>query len=195
MQYFIVGLGNPGEEYRDTRHNTGRLFLEYLRKKNGFADWESDKRKALVSEGKIGKKKAILIEPETFMNNSGKAVALFVKNKKDASRTIVAYDDLDLPIGTMKISFNRGSGGHNGLESVIKALKTREFVRFRVGISPATPSGKIRKPSGDKDVEKHILGNFKEKETEALKKVFKKAAEALSTLVDEGTETAMSRFN
>lgn len=213
MNYVIVGLGNPGEEYAHTRHNTGRMVLEQVRKKYDCSGWEADRKlKALVAEGlirsesvrptsgkagRLGKieKKVILVLPETFMNNSGKSVVLFVKSKKDAARLIVIYDDLDLPLGAMKISWNRGSGGHNGLESVIKALKTREFLRLRIGISPGTPSGKIKKPIGDKAVEAHILGKFREKEIDILKKVSKRAADAIAMLVADGREKAMSEFN
>src|SRR5258708_38268401 len=99
MQYVIVGLGNPGPEYKGTRHNTGRMILEGFRKKIGAPDFESDKKlKALVAEGKAGKHTATLLEPETFMNNSGTAVPPLVKNKKQAERLIVIYDDLELPL-------------------------------------------------------------------------------------------------
>ena len=90
------------------------------------------------------KETLLLVEPDNFMNNSGKSIVSFVKNKKQAAQTVVIYDDLDLPVGTFKISFNRGSGGHRGLDLSF-ALKTREFVRIRVGISPTTPSGKLKK--------------------------------------------------
>ena len=196
MSLIIVGLGNPGEEYLNTRHNTGRIILENFKKKNGFSDWEINKKlRALVSEGKVGKQKVLLLEPETFMNNSGKAVAPLVKSKKAAREVVVIYDDLDLPIGKFKISFNRGSGGHNGIESIIKSLKTREFVRVRVGISPETPSGKLKKPSGEKAVHDFIIGNFKDKEMEIVKKVSKKVNEALEIIVSDGHEKAMGEFN
>jgi len=194
--HVIVGLGNPGEEYVDSRHNTGRIVLEAFRKGNDCSDWESDKKKkVLVSGGKVGKEKVTLIEPDNFMNNSGKSVAPFVKSKKQATQTIVIYDDLDLPIGTFKISFNRGSGGHRGADSIIRALKTREFVRIRVGISPATPSGKIKKPSGEKDVIRFIMGEFSPKERESLKKVSKKISEAITAVITDGREKAMSVWN
>lgn len=196
MQHVIVGLGNPGGEYQYTRHNTGRLVLEIFRKKIEAPEWESDKKlRALVSEGRLKKHKLTLLEPETFMNNSGKAVAPLVKSKKAAENLIIIYDDLDLPLGSMKISFNRGDGGHNGLKSVIRAVKTPAFVRLRVGICPVTPSGKPKKPHGEKEVEAHILGTFKEKEFDALKKIGKKAAEALERIVLEGREKAMGEFN
>lgn len=194
--HIIVGLGNPGEEYRESRHNTGRMMLETFRKGNDCSEWEEDKKKkALVSDGKIKKEEILLIEPNNFMNNSGKSVAGFVKSKKQATQTIVVYDDLDLPVGTFKISFNRGSGGHKGLESIIRTLKTREFVRIRVGVSPATPSGKIKKPSGEKEVIRFIMGSFSPKERETLKGVSKKVAEAITLIVLDGREKAMGECN
>ena len=105
------------------------------------------------------------------------------------------YDDLDLPLGTMKISYDRGSGGHRGLESIIRALKTKEFIRIRIGTSPSTPSGKLKKPLGEKNVEKHILSEFKKPEMEILKKVFKKVAAAVETIAASGLQSAMTEFN
>jgi peptidyl-tRNA hydrolase, PTH1 family len=193
---YIVGLGNPGEEYKKTRHNTGRIILDIIRKKIDAYDFEFNKKiNALVSEGKIGKEKVMLIEPETFMNKSGLSLKSLIASKKKAGDLVVIYDDLDLPIGKMKISFNRGTGGHRGLESVAKQIKTLEFVRFRVGISPKTPSGKTKKPSGEQAVEKHILGAFKDPEMLELKKIGKHATEALEVFVEEGVEMAMTRFN
>jgi PTH1 family peptidyl-tRNA hydrolase len=193
---YIVGLGNPGEEYKKTRHNTGRIILDIIRKKIDADDFEFNKKiNALVSEGKIGKEKVMLIEPETFMNKSGLSLKSLIASKKKAGDLVVIYDDLDLPIGKMKISFNRGTGGHKGLESVAKQIKTLEFVRFRVGISPKTLSGKTKKPSGEQAVEKHILGAFKDPEMLELKKIGKHATEALEVFVEEGREIAMTRFN
>ncbi len=201
MSYIIAGLGNPGEEYLNTRHSAGRMFAEYLRKKENFSDWREDKKtKSLFAEGKIRKEKVQLVQPDNFMNNSGKSLAPLVKNKKVAERLIVAYDDLDLPLGVIKISFNRGSGGHRGLDSVIKSVKTREFTRIRIGVSPATPSGKVKKPAGEKAVIDFILGKFKPKELEALKKSFKKAHEAVGVMTSEkspklGRDRAMGEIN
>ena len=194
--FTIVGLGNPGEEYKNTRHNTGRLILEWLAKSLDFSPWEANKNaKAFVAAGKIGKTKTQFIMPDNFMNNSGKSVPYFVKSKKDRSHMVVIYDDLDLPIGKIKISYNKSSGGHRGLESIIKAFKSEEFIRVRVGISPSTPSGKTKKPAGEKAVEKQILGKFKDAELATLKKLSKKIAEALEMIAAEGREKAMSIFN
>jgi len=129
------------------------------------------------------------------MNLSGKFVGKHVKSKKAAQKLIVLYDDLDLPLGTMKISYDRGSGGHRGLESIIRALKTKEFIRIRIGTSPSTPSGKLKKPLGEKNVEKHILSEFKKPEMEILKKVFKKVAAAVETIAASGLQSAMTEFN
>ena len=171
----VVGLGNPGVEYENTRHNTGRILVGMI-------------------EDKINSK-VKFITPDNFMNNSGKAVAPFIKSKKDLKDLVVVYDDIDLPLGKMKISFNRSSGGHNGLGSIIKALKSEEFLRIRIGIVPATPSGKLKKPKGEKAVINFILGEFKKPELEILKKLSKKVAEAVETIFSEGKDKAMSLYN
>ena len=196
MQYLIVGLGNPGEEYVNTRHNAGRMVVEAFRKKNDFPEWTADKTlKARVSKGVWGKDKVVLVQPDNFMNVSGKSVAPLVKNAKDAERTIVVYDDLDLPLGGMKISFNRSSGGHRGVESIIKALKTRAFARLRIGICPTTPSGKLRKPKVEKELLDFIVGPFKKAELEEMKEVTKKGREALALILEEGREIATGKAN
>jgi PTH1 family peptidyl-tRNA hydrolase len=195
MTLTIAGLGNPGEEYENTRHNSGRIILDRIRKEFG-GEFEFDKKlNALVCEAKIGKEKVILVAPETFMNNSGKAVGQLVKNKKAAEKLVVIYDDFQLPIGRMKISFNKSSGGHRGLDSVIKAVKTEAFPRIRIGTAPANSKGNARVPHGDDKIEKFILGKFKPDELKTIKKVAKKAAEAVEMIVKEGREKAMSVFN
>ena len=129
------------------------------------------------------------------MNNSGSSVIYFVKSIKAAEKLIVIYDDLDLPFGSIKVSYNKSSGGHRGVESIIKALKTEAFIRIRVGISPATAGGKLKKPKGEEAVEKAILGAFKKAELDTLKKVSKKVVEALETILKDGREIAMMEFN
>lgn len=196
MAYILVGLGNPGEEYETTRHNTGRIILEAFYKECNGTEWKKDaKLNALVSKGKCGSTPVSFVFPETFMNNSGKSVAPLVTSAKKAEQLVVVHDDLDLPMGTIKISFNRGPGGHNGVFAIQKSLKTEAFVRLRVGISPTTPGGKLRKPKGAEAVEKFILGNFSEKELAELKKVSKITSKALAVLISEGREKAMGEFN
>jgi len=192
----IVGLGNPGEEYKQTRHNTGRMILENIAKSNDFGEWKDNmKLKSLCSKGEIGKEKFDFMLPETFMNNSGNAVCQIIDDKKKLKNLVVVYDDIDLPLGSLKISFNRSSGGHNGLESVIKKVKSREFTRIRIGVSPATPSGKLRKPKGEEAVLKFLLGKYKEDELKEIKKISKKVGEIIEMVASEGKDKAMSLYN
>lgn len=203
--YVIVGLGNPGAEYDNTRHNIGRMFVtdffaEQAKDGADLSEFSFDKKSnAIVSEGKIGAgkkaQKVAAVLPETFMNKSGSAVAKFVKSKKAAEMLVVVHDELDLPLGRAKISFNKSSGGHNGVESVKKAVGTEAFVRIRIGISPATPSGKLKKPTGEKVVNDFILGKLSKRDEEALKKVFKSLNEALELLITEGRDRAMNEWN
>ena len=191
MSYIIVGLGNPGEEYVKTRHNTGRIMLEALAKKINADDFvEKSGIKALVSKGEVAGKTVTLVEPNNFMNRSGASLTTLVKKPE---QVIVIYDDLDLGLGSVKISFNKSSGGHNGLDSVIKAIKSEAFPRIRIGISPMTPSGKVKRPLADKR-DGHILGEFKKTEMEVLKKVSKKVIEAVELIVSGQLARAMSEI-
>lgn len=209
--FYIVGLGNPGTEYENTRHNTGRMVISKLHKDLGLDEFEFNKKtNALVSKGKLKKEQMTLILPETFMNKSGQAISYFVKplpkskaasakatagRRKGLENLIVIHDDIDLPLGTIKISYNKGTGGHRGLDSVAKAVKTLEFVRVRIGISPATAKGRSKKPEGEQKVLDFILGKFKPSEVDILKKTLKRASEAVQTLIIDGRERAMNMFN
>lgn len=209
--YIIVGLGNPGEEYKDTRHNVGRMIVESFAKnaekiaekrdtkkaakQTGFEDFSFNKKyNAQVSVGEINGEKTMLILPETFMNKSGKALETLITSVKKAEKLVVVHDDLDLTIGRMKILFNRGSGGHKGLESIVRTIKTEAFTRLKVGICPTTPTGKPKKPTGDKLLD-FIVGPFKPAEMDEIKKMVKQASESLYVLVNDGREKAMSEFN
>lgn len=196
MPYIIAGLGNPGEEYENTRHNAGRIILDAIRKEFSKDEFEFDKKlNALVAEAKIGKEKVMLVAPETFMNKSGKALAPLVKSVKAAEKLLVIYDDFQLPIERMKISFNKSSGGHNGLESIIKSLKTEAFPRLRVGTASANAKGQAKIPHGDEKIEKFILGKFKDEELKLLKKISKKAIEGVELWVKEGRDRATNVVN
>lgn len=196
---FIVGLGNPEEKYDGTRHNVGRDMVVAFAKKNKFAPFEYDKKiNAQISVGKIGKSKkdnVTLILPDTYMNKSGAALKKLINSTKKAEKMIVIQDDLDMGLGTAKIVFNRGSAGHRGIDSVVRAVKTKKFPRMKIGISPMTPGGKIKKPSGEERVVKHVLGKFTPKEELILRKVTKRAAESLSEVVEVGYLQAMNNFN
>lgn len=196
MSWVVVGLGNPGDEYEMTRHNTGRMAIEYFADEKKFSPWKTDaKMKATVSRGLLHRSVAALVLPDTFMNRSGAAVSKFVKSVKVAQRLVVVYDDLDLPLGAMKISYDRGSGGHKGIDSIARALKTRMFTRIRIGISPSNSAGAVRKPSGEDDVERYILGVWRPHELGELKRVFKRVSDALEVIIRDGAERAMNQFN
>ncbi|MFA6553928.1 MAG: aminoacyl-tRNA hydrolase [Candidatus Paceibacterota bacterium] len=195
MPYIIAGLGNPGEEYENTRHNTGRMILDFVVKEYGDEFEFNKKLNSKVCQAKIGKEKATLIAPETFMNLSGKAIAPLVKSVKAAEKLIVIYDDFSLPLGRMRISYNRSSGGHNGLESIIKAVKTEAFLRIRIGTAPENAKGNAKLINGEDKIEKFILGKFKDDELKELKAVGKRVTEAVLTIIKEGREKAMSVYN
>ncbi|HJN62755.1 MAG TPA: aminoacyl-tRNA hydrolase [Candidatus Paceibacterota bacterium] len=196
MNFVITGLGNPGEEYQNTRHNVGWTVLDKIWKDFGFKDWyDSAKGRGELSEGEIGKEKVLLLKPHTMMNNSGKAVASIVRNKKSAKNLIVLHDDLDLPIGSFKIIYNHGPGGHRGVKSVQRALGTNEFVRIKIGISPTATSGKVRKPKGDQKVLDFIIGDFRKSELEKIKKVSKDISGAIESIILDGCQLAMTDWN
>lgn len=196
MTWVIIGLGNPDEEYARTRHNTGRMAVQKFAEKKGLSAWkEEPKAKSFIARGLVGKAITVAVLPNTYMNKTGSAAMHYIKSVKAAEKLVAVYDDLDLPLGTIKISFDRGSGGHKGIESIASALKTKRFVRIRIGISREGKDGVAKKPQGDADVEKYILGEFKADEMEQLKRIFKRVSEALETIVTEGREIAMNRFN
>jgi len=195
MAYIIVGLGNPGEEYKNTRHNTGRIVLEYIGKKNDIEKWKNDKiLHSSIAKGKIVEDSVTLIAPETFMNKSGSALKSLITSEKKAEKLIVIHDDLDLALGRIKIVLNRGAGGHRGVESIIRNIKTEKFIRIRVGISPTTPSGKLKKPAGDK-IDTFIVGEFKKSELDEILRVAKKVSDAVEKIISTDVYSAMTEFN
>ncbi|MEK9184403.1 MAG: aminoacyl-tRNA hydrolase [Patescibacteria group bacterium] len=196
MAYVILGLGNRGAEYAKTRHNAGRMVAELLADKEGF-EWKLNKAaQAIVAQGAFDDQKVVVALPETMMNLSGKSAAALVKSKAAAKKLLVIRDELDLPLGTIKMTMpGRGSGGHKGVESIMRALKTKDFVQMKIGISPATPKGKLRKPEAGEKVISHVIGKFSPKEELLLKKTLSRAAEAARLFVTEGTGTAMLLAN
>ena len=196
MSYTIVGLGNPGEEYKNTRHNVGRIMVEKFRKKYDFPEWTEDKKKGfLISKGEIGEHKVTLILPELFMNKSGNSIKSLITSKKKAEQLIVVHDDVDLGFPVHRISFGRGSGGHRGIESIIKHIKTKEFVRVRIGIAPTTPSGKIKKPKGEQKVLDFLMKDLGKKEVATITKISKTINEVLETIIKKGRVPAMNTYN
>lgn len=183
----IIGLGNPDEKYQKTRHNIGFSFLDYLAQKNDFGEFELNKKlNALIAKGKIDKTAAILVKPLSYVNKTGEVVAK-LKNfyKAKPENFILAQDDLDIDFGNFKISFDKNSGGHKGVESVIKSLKTKKFHRIRFGIS-STALKKVRQQSDkirDNFVMDFVLSKFGKKEDETLKTLFKSASDRLSEIL------------
>lgn len=191
MAIVIVGLGNPGKEYEKTRHNAGRSAVELVAAQEGFAAFVFNKTaNALVAQGSIAGEKTTLVLPETMMNLSGKAVSAFVKSPKAAKSLVVVHDDLDLPLGTIKMVFGRGSGGHKGVESIMRAIKTQDFARIRIGISGVGKQHQAKKVSGEEKVIKLVIGKWKPAEEAVVKKVLKKVAETVHLFATESIEAA-----
>jgi len=191
MALVIVGLGNPGKEYEKTRHNAGRSAVELVAKQEGIDEFAFNKTaNALVGKGTVGATASVLVLPETMVNLSGKAVSAFIQSPKAAKNLLVVHDDLDLPLGTVKMVFARGSGGHKGVESVMRAIKTDAFARIRIGVAPVGKKNQAKKLKDEEKVIKHVIGKWKPSEEAAAKKVFKKAAEAVRLFATSGIDAA-----
>lgn len=193
----IVGLGNPGGEYQDTRHNIGYMVVDKLAReigREGLA-WQQDvKRQAFVA--KVGE--IILVKPVTFMNHSGIAVAALADFYKITSEQVwVIHDDIDLPLGKIRIRHGGGTAGHNGVESIVKELHTDAFLRFRLGIGRGREDVKkgTDRNLRHRDVISFVLSRFTQSEAGSLKKLIKYGVEAVRITLDEGLDKAMNRFN
>jgi PTH1 family peptidyl-tRNA hydrolase len=196
MKWTIIGLGNPGEEYNETPHNVGREAVMLFVKKNFDTDWSvQSKAQAHVATGKLKSHGVTCVLPDTFMNKSGVSGAYFAKTKKDIEQCVVIHDDLDLPLGVIKIVFGRGSGGHKGVESLMRAWKTQDFVRIRIGISPSNAKGQAKKPQGEEKVISYILKPMKKDTYADMKKIYARVSDALVCLVTESRAVAMTQFN
>jgi len=193
---YVVGLGNPGKKYEQNRHNVGFLALDFLVHELGFfAARQSSMYEGLYTSGTFKEERFDLLYPQTFINHSGKAVSKLVKSE-ELPRLVVVYDDLALPFGEVRISFGRGDGGHNGVKSIIGSLKSKDFVRIRIGIAPMSFwTGKIKLLSGDQ-ISSYVLADFSKKELGTLAaEVFPKAKEMILAIAGEGLAKAMNRFN
>ena len=193
--FYIVGLGNPGTEYAHTRHNIGFDVLEKLATSGDFSSWhDSGAYSGRVATGNFQKDEVILLLPSTFMNDSGIAVKKLVP-KGEIEKLIVVYDDVDLPLGELKISFGRGDGGHNGMRSIIASLGTADFLRVRVGVAKKSIwTGKVKRPKGEA-LANFVLSSFSSSEHKKLSDVLKKAIEAITMCVMQGKEKAMNIYN
>jgi len=189
---FIVGLGNPGKEYLNSRHNIGFLLLNNLSEKYGSKFTLKNKLKSWYSELKINNFTYKLFLPNTFMNSSGDAVKAIVDwYKIDLNQLYIIVDDLDLPIGKIRFRKKGSSGGHNGLKSIIEKLKTQNFNRIRVGIGPYTS---IEKKNNFNTIS-YVLGNISSGEKLILEKVYKRVIESLEQLDSKKESNIMNELN
>ena len=172
----IIGLGNPGKKYEKTRHNLGFLIIDELAEKMGINNWKIKMQfNANIAQGDFNNKKIILVKPQTFMNNSGIATKSIVDYYKiPAENILIIHDDIDFKLGEIKVQKNRGRAGHNGVQSVIDFLKTKDFIRVRMGIKSINQETTI-------EAEKFVLQKFSKKEEEIVQETIKKAAALITT--------------
>jgi PTH1 family peptidyl-tRNA hydrolase len=184
--YLIAGLGNPGSKYAANRHNVGFRCIERLAAAHGLS-LSKRQRRARIAWGTICRQTVVLAQPQTFMNESGRAVASLARfYQVDLDRLLIVYDDLDLPLGTLRMRPAGGSGGHKGMRSIIERLGSQDFPRLRIGID---------RPPGRMDPAVYVLRNFSTKEKPLLEETLTQAVAAIETWLCEGVEAAMSRYN
>jgi PTH1 family peptidyl-tRNA hydrolase len=191
--FLLVGLGNPGKEYEATRHNAGFMVVDRVRELHGGTSWQR-KFKGEISEvrsASLGQDRVILLKPLTFMNISGESVRPAMDFYKLApAQVVVVHDDLDLPLGTLRVKVGGGPGGHNGLKSV-SAHITPEYVRIRMGIGHPRVAGQ----AGGEKVVRHVLGGFSRHEQEAWDDLCTRAVEAVVCVLKDGAARAMNTYN
>lgn len=184
--WMIAGLGNPGREYERTRHNLGFMVVDLIAR-HEQTSVKREECRALLGRVEIGGDIAELVKPQTFMNLSGESLScLLNKPKRSVEKLIVISDDLALPLGSIRIRPKGSHGGHNGLRSIIDRLRTSDFIRIRIGIMPGHPIGNTKN---------FVLENFSKNETETVEKVLHDTADAIRSIMSEGVERAMSKWN
>ena len=182
----IVGLGNPGREYAQTKHNVGFMLVDALAEKMGITDWQS-KFDALIAEGRMGTEKILLVKPQTYMNESGRAVSPLMNwYKLMPEQLIVAHDDMDIPAGTIRIRKKGSAGGHNGIKSVLAHLGDENFSRVRIGIGRPLPGWTVIN---------HVLAPFQEEDVPKIKEAIQYLLPAVECIVTEDTDKAMNLYN
>jgi PTH1 family peptidyl-tRNA hydrolase len=184
--YLIAGLGNPGRQYKNNRHNVGFIVADALAEKLGI-EFTRMQNKAMVTKGEHAGKRVILAKPRTYMNLSGQSVGALARYYKvPKENLLIIFDDADLAFERLRLKPDGGSSGHNGMKSIIKSLGTEEFSRLRVGIG--RPPGKMGTPS-------YVLQDFSKEEAEPLAWVIDRASDAALTFISKGIVTAMNQFN
>lgn len=188
----IVGLGNPGRTYARDRHNIGFRCLNYFASLH-YIRFDRRQCQARIGMGEVGSNKLLLAKPGTFVNLSGKAVACLARRHDiPLNDILVVYDDLDLPVGKIRLRGSGGSGGHKGIKSIISALGSEDFPRIRIGIGRP----QVEEQSGGEDIiVDYVLGDFSPEEEKVIKSAIARVAEAIDCLLRQGIEVAMSKFN
>ena len=184
--YFIVGLGNPGLQYENTRHNVGFMTIDYLANKYDI-DVRKSKFKSLYGQGEISDHKVMLIKPQTYMNNSGEAVRELINFYKfDIDKLIVIYDDIDIDFGTIRIRKKGSAGSHNGMKSIIYQIQDDQFPRIKVSIG--------KKPE-KWDLANFVLSGFSKEEVKILEDEIRLAVEGIEIILEEDIDKAMNKCN
>ncbi len=184
--YLVVGLGNPGKDYTNTRHNVGFNAVDQLAERNGIKI-NKIKFKSLYGEGFIGREKVILVKPQTYMNNSGQALAELVQFYKiPVENIIVIVDDIDIDFASIRIRLKGSAGSHNGLKSIIRHLNQDSFPRVRLGIGKKHPQ---------QDLADFVLSRFSKEENPYIEEAIVAAAQAVETIVEDGINNAMNKYN
>jgi PTH1 family peptidyl-tRNA hydrolase len=188
----IVGLGNPGRGYAHNRHNIGFLCLSHFARTQGIR-FDKKQSKARIGRGEAAGNEVVLAKPQTYMNHSGQSVSLLIKRfKVNLDDLLVVHDDLDLPLGKIRIRQGGGSGGHKGVGSIISSLGSQDFVRIRVGIGrPETPPDSIT----EDDIIAYVLSDFTAEEKQIIAQVIPRVSGAVHCLLNEGLEAAMNKYN
>ncbi len=182
----IIGLGNPGRKYARTRHNAGFMAVDELAR-SLHVDIAQEKFHALIGRARIDSEQSVLVKPQTYMNESGRAAGSIVRDTYAAfSDLIVVHDELDIALGSVRVKVGGGHGGHNGLRSIIEHLGTPDFIRVRIGIG---------RPAPDTDPADYVLKPFLAGEREAVPEIMARAAEAIKSIVQDGPARAMNIFN
>ena len=192
--YYIIGLGNIGERYEGTRHNVGFMTLDSVRDRWGFESWQKDSYvQAHISCGEVNGRQVVLVKPDTYMNNSGRVIPELRKRGLEIERCVLIHDEIDLPLGIVKINSSKGHGGHRGVRSVMEALDSKDILRARIGVLPhLVEVGQIKRVGGKSAVKSFILGRFNEEERGEIEGVFERARVYLETFLKEGREKVIS---
>ena len=190
----IIGLGNPGRSYAHNRHNLGFICLNHFAKSHGIR-FDKKQAKARTGTGEVAGHRIIVAKPQTYMNLSGQSVSLLVKKFNiDLSNLLVVHDDLDLPLGKIRIRQGSSSGGHKGVESIISCLGSQDFPRIRVGIGRPPITGSYDQVS-EADMITYCLSNFTPAEEQIISQVIPQASQAILCLITEGLNIAMNKYN